>query len=317
MERPYATSKPQAPATPAVAQLTERRPSVVRAFWRGMRPKHWAKNSFVLASFLFTMDQPGIMGRALPAFIATVCFCLVASAIYLVNDVCDAEADRLHPKKRHRPIAAGELSPRIALMGAGALVVAGVGGSVYLGGQFVLAVVGYVLLTISYSLWLKHIVIIDVMAVSAGFVIRAAAGAVAIGVSISPWLLICTTLIALLLSLAKRRAELAFVDTAEQHRRALEQYTVTMLDQMITIIAASTLMSYMLYTFLAAATTNRPALMLTIPLVVYGTLRFLFLAHRQEAGGIEEVLKDRGILLTVALWGLASAFILAFDRLLP
>jgi len=277
-----------------------------------MRPKHWVKNGFVLAGFLFTLDRPGVLERAWPVAIAVACFCLVASSIYLVNDVCDAAADRLHPKKRQRPIASGALSPRTAVLAAVILAVVGAGASFYLGWAFTAAVVGYVLLSVSYSLWLKHLVILDVMTVSTGFVIRAAAGAVAIGVEISPWLLICTLLIALLLSFAKRRSELALVDQAVGHRRILERYTLAMLDQMITIVAAATLMAYTLYTFLAATAMGRPALMLTVPFVFYGIFRFLYLAHRQQAGGIEDLLKDRGILLTVLLWAGVSGVVLTY-----
>ena len=303
---------PETAGVKPAAKRAGSRAATIHALWRAMRPRHWVKNSFVLAGFLFTLNQGGITQRAPLALLAVGCFCLLASAIYLFNDVCDAEADRLHPKKRHRPIAAGALSPQLAVGAAIVLAGGGLGIAWLLGWKFLLAALSYVALTVAYSLALKHLVILDVMAIAAGFVLRAVAGALAIDVEISSWLLICTTLLALLLGLSKRRVELALVDRAADHRRILEQYTLDMLDQMITVVTAATLMAYMLYTFLASTQVGRPALMLTIPFVVYGILRFLYLAQRQEAGGLEELLKDPGILVTVALWGATCGAILLF-----
>jgi 4-hydroxybenzoate polyprenyltransferase len=285
---------------------------------RALRPKQWLKNGVLLAGLLFTLDTGHTAGDWLRVAAGIGVFCLLASAIYLINDLRDAEQDRLHPRKRLRPIAAGEVKAGAALGLALALAVAGGAAALALGWEFALTAAAYLLLTVAYSLWLKHVVIVDVMVLASFYVIRAVAGAVVIGVEISPWLLVCTTLGALFIGLAKRRNELLTVEDAGSHRRALEEYTVAMLDQMINIVAASTLVAYMLYTFPTFSRTaqQRPLLMLTIPFVVYGLFRFLYRMHRHGKGGdpSADLVEDRPLLVCGVLWALTAAAIMLYGR---
>lgn len=282
------------------------------ALFRAMRPRHWVKNSVVLAGILFTLDQHHPAGDWLRAFAAVAVFCALASAIYLVNDVCDLEQDRLHPRKCRRPIAAGQVSVGAALIAALALAAGGLAGSALLGLPFALAAGGYVALTVGYSTWLKHCAVLDVMVLAGCYVLRAAAGALVVAVEISPWLMICTTLGALLIGLAKRRNELLTLENAGSHRRVLDGYTLPMLDQMIAVAAGSTLMAYMLYTILSDTGQGRPALRLTIPFVVYGIFRFLFMIHRQGKGGdpAQELIEDWGLVVCGLLWAAACAAVM-------
>ena len=282
--------------------------------FQALRPQQWVKNGILLAGILFTLDQRHPLGAWLMVGLAVAVFCLLSSAIYLVNDLCDLERDRLHPRKRNRPLASGKVSPRVGVVTAAVLSVVSLRSAVVLDLQFGLVALTYFALTLAYSLHLKHQVILDVMSVAAGFLLRAVAGAVVIKVTISPWLVICTTLLALLLSLAKRRHELvALEDQAGSHRKILHEYTEGMLDQMITIITASTLMSYALYTFYSPTAKGRPMLMLTLPLVIYGLLRFLYLVHRRAPNGHNkvDVVEDRPLIVTALLWALLSAAIVA------
>jgi 4-hydroxybenzoate polyprenyltransferase len=266
------------------------------------------KNLVLLAGILFTLDKGHPAGDWLRVAGAIAVFCALASAIYLVNDLCDVEQDRKHPRKRNRPIAAGFVSVRTASVTAVVLALAGLAGAALLGTEFALIAAGYVALTLAYSFWLKHTVIVDVMALAGCYVVRAAAGAAVIHVDISPWLLVCTTFGALLIGLAKRRNELILLDDARSHRRILEEYSVPMLDQMITIVTACTLVSYILYTIISPTGQRRP-LWLTIPFAVYGILRFFYLVHRHGAGGdpTTEFLEDRGLLACAVLAGLTAA----------
>lgn len=283
--------------------------SLARALLRTARPRQWVKNAIVLAGLIFSrslLHWP-LVWRALAA---TVTFILVSSAVYFLNDLLDVEQDRRHPLKRGRPIASGELSP--ALAAAVAALLFGMAGlaSLLLGLPFAYTVLGYVVLQVAYSTVLKQVVIVDVLAIALGFVLRAAAGAVVIHVPISPWLLVCTVLLALFLALTKRRHELTLLQTeAVQHRPILEEYSVELLDQMINVVTASTVMAYTLYTFNSS---RGLAMMLTIPFVLYGIFRYLFLVHRRDAGGSPEqvLLRDRPLLLNVLLWVVASALIL-------
>lgn len=284
---------------------------LLRAIIRTARPKQWVKNGIVLAGLIFSLNLfnwPSFW-RALAA---AADFCLISSAVYFMNDLFDIEKDRRHPTKRFRPIASGQLSVAVAVGVAAVLsVVAGFIASV-LGPSFALTALGYVGLQVAYSARLKQIVIIDVLAIAAGFVLRAVAGAVVIPVPISPWLLVCTVLLALFLALTKRRAELSLLqDGATEHRPILEQYSVDMLDQMINVVTASTVMAYSLYTFTAGRT---PYLMLTIPFVLYGIFRYLFLVHKRDAGGSPEqaLLRDRPLMVNVLLWVAVSVAILYY-----
>jgi len=279
-----------------------------------VRPGEWTKNLFVFAGLLFgqRLTDPLAVKRAGLAFLI---FCALAGVVYLVNDVADRDRDRQHPRKRNRPIASGALSVPTALGAAALLTACGLGAAWWLGRDFFAVAAGYLLLLVLYSGPLKHIVIIDVLTIAIGFVLRVAAGAVAIGVPISQWLLICTILLALFLGLSKRRHEIVLLaDGAIGHRRILEEYSPYLLDQMIGVVTASTLMAYILY-----ATSHETAekfgtslLGLTIPFPLYGIFRYLYLVHRKEGGGspAELLLNDRPLLACVALWAVGVAVII-------
>lgn len=304
----------------------------LRALLAALRPRQWSKNlaifvGLVFAQRLFTLAA---LERALLAFVA---FCLASSFIYLVNDLCDLDNDRRHPVKRNRPLASGALPMTYAfaamivlLLGCAAisvllfiLPIAAPGdifareGSANL--LFVLTLTSYLLLMILYSLRLKHIVLIDVFVIAAGFVLRILAGAVVIPVSISPWLYLVGIFLSLFLALNKRRHELIFLqEEAGQHRQILKEYSLPMLDQMITIVSAATVIAYGLYTF--EGPTGNERLVVTLPLVLYGLFRYLYLVHiRKEGGSPEEtLLRDRHILGTVVL---CIAIIIVVLYLLP
>jgi 4-hydroxybenzoate polyprenyltransferase len=241
-------------------------------------------------------------------------FCGLSGTAYLINDLTDLDRDRLHPKKRLRPVASGALSQRAALTAAALLGLACLGLSFRLGPAFLAAAAAYVLLNLAYSFWLKSVVILDVIAISLGFVLRAVAGALAIGVQFSDWLLVCTLLLALFLALAKRRHELvSMTDVAVDHREILAEYSPYLLDQMIAVVTASCLMAYAFYT-LAPETIEKyrtDRLAWTIPFVLYGIFRYLYLVHGREEGGspTDVLLTDRPLLADVALWAAALVWI--------
>ena len=296
-------------AAPEILELPRRR-SPVRAAIVALRPRQWLKNLLVFAGLVFAAKL-GDAGRWLEAVAAFGAYCAVSSAAYLVNDLRDREDDRLHPVKRARPIARGELSPRRAVvlaagLAAAALALAGVLGLVSV--AFLLAFAG---LQAAYSFSLKHVVLLDVLVIGSLFVIRAAAGAAAVGVRISPWLLLCTALLALFLALAKRRGELVLVGA--QHtpgRPALEGYSLELVDQLVAIVAASTVIAYSLYTLTAR---DSKALLATVPFVIFGLFRYLLLVHRDDVGEEPEqvLLTDVPIILAVAGWIATAAVILA------
>lgn len=293
-----------------------RRRSNMWALFVSLRPKQWTKNGLVLLGLVFSLSlrDPHLTARALLAFLV---FCALASATYLVNDVIDLKRDRQHPVKRRRPIASGEVSPAEALAVAAAMLAAALALAVNINSAFALTALAYPILTMSYSLWLKHIAIVEVLAVAAGFVLRAAAGAVAIGVPISPWLYMCTLLGALFLAASKRRAELVLLEEfASGHRRSLEGYTVQFLDQMIAVLAAASVIAYSLYTFSAENLPRNQAMMLTIPFVLYGIFRYLYLVQTRQGGGTPEeaLLGDKPLLVTVVGWGIASTLIIYLFR---
>lgn len=281
------------------------------ALIRALRPLQWTKNGLVFAALIF--DRKFVdPGAVLITIAAAVCFCLVSSAGYLVNDVRDAERDRLHPAKRYRPVAGGQLSERSALVTAGviSLLALAIGSLIRL--EFTLVLIGYLLLMLAYNLGLKNWPILDVFAIGGGFVFRAAGGAVAIAVPISPWLYVCTMLLALLVGFTKRRQELVTLEArAGQHRESLLGYSVPVLDQYITILAAATIIAYSVYTFDAAAVPQNHVMMLTIPFVAYGIFRFLDIARQGELGGRPEALlfADKPLLFSLVGWGITSALI--------
>jgi len=281
-------------------------PSPAVLLLRSLRPQQWTKNLFVFAGLLFSghlLDR-----SAWPAAAAAfLIFCGLSGAVYLVNDVLDRAADAQHPIKRHRPIASGALSPQVALTTALVLTGACLVGALVINTGLALAAVSYVGLLVAYSAVLKHHVIIDVLTLAAGFVLRAVAGAVAIGVPISHWLLVCTTLLALFIGLSKRRHELTLLtDGAAGHRPILQEYSPYLLDQMISVVTAATLVAYSVYT-ISSETAGRlgsDRLGLTIPFVLYGIFRYLYLVHQRNEGGSpsELLLTDRPLLICVALW---------------
>jgi 4-hydroxybenzoate polyprenyltransferase len=282
------------------------------AIVRCLRPKQWTKNLLVFAGLVFTYNllNPGMLSRVVLAFIA---FCMLSSAGYIWNDLRDAPADRLHPTKRRRPIAAGLVPPWLAATVALALGVAGLLLAFSLGTSFMLVASLYMLLTVSYSIWLKHLVLIDVFGIAAGFVLRAVGGAVVIGVPVSPWLYVCTVLVSLFLGLGKRRNELEVLEAdAAGHRKNLEQYSLELVDQLILIVASVTIMAYSLYTFSAENLPRDHSMMLTIPLVVYGLFRYLYLVRVKRQGGAPEdlLLTDPGMLGTAVAWVLVSVIVL-------
>ena len=285
-------------------------PSLVRT----LRPEQWTKNLIVFAALMFGQKLLDVeaVSRTVAAFVV---LCVLSGVVYLVNDLFDQEADRIHPTKRFRPIASGELSRGIAVAWAVALGSAALGVAAWLGPLFALIAAAYLLLFVLYSQWLKHIVIVDVMSIAIGFVLRAVAGAAVIGVPVSDWLLVCTVLLALFLGLSKRRHELTLLaDSAAGHRRILDEYNPYLLDQMISVVTASTLMAYIIYctsqeTIERFGTRN---LVLTVPLPIYGILRYLYLVHRRDGGGnpSELLITDRPLLICVALWGLVTTLVI-------
>jgi 4-hydroxybenzoate polyprenyltransferase len=279
-----------------------------------LRPAEWTKNLIVFAALLFgrkLFDVDAVL-RAGAAF---AIFCILSGVVYLLNDVADRDRDRRHPYKRRRPIASGELATSTALAAAIALTVVALAGSLVLHAWFAVVAAAYLVLMGLYSGWLKHIVIIDALVIAMGFVLRAVGGAVVLDVAISHWLLICTILGALFLALSKRRHELVLLaDSATEHRRILQEYSPYLLDQMIGVVTASTLVAYMFYT-ISPETQEKfgtSLLGLTIPFPIYGIFRYLYLVHQKEGGGspAEMLLNDRSLLICVALWGLAVAIIL-------
>ncbi len=286
------------------------------ALVRCMRPWQYTKNLLVFAALIFAqrMADPDAVLKTIVAF---VFFCMVSSAVYLINDMRDAEEDRRHPEKCDRPIASGALSSDLAAVVAAILVVVGLGGSLIVNFGLGGVIASYFGLQMLYQYVLKQRVILDVFAIAGGFVLRAVAGAEAISVVISPWLLICTLLLALFLGLAKRRGEILLLEEdAAGHRTTLRKYSVEMLDQLIPVVAASTLMSYCLYTISdrTVAQIGSTQLMYTIPFVIYGLFRYVYLMHRQGQGGAPDrtLLTDKPLLANVALYVLTAAAIVYF-----
>lgn len=277
-----------------------------------MRPLQWTKNGVLFAALVF--DQKLFeLDPLLRTVAAALIFCGLSSAIYLINDVRDVAADRLHPVKRFRAVASGELSPRTALQLAAILLTVSLGAAYLVRPEFLLIALAYAGLMIAYTVWLKQVVLVDVLTIAAGFVLRAAAGAVAISVEISPWLLVCTMLLALLLGFGKRRHEVVTLRArAARHRASLETYSARLLDQLIGITAASTVIAYAVYTFDSASVPANHSMMLTIPLVVYAVFRYLYLVYLRRLGGSPELMlvRDRPLLVSIVLWGLSSVLVL-------
>jgi 4-hydroxybenzoate polyprenyltransferase len=319
------STTPKAPATIIDRRVLHVVLNEAQQLLIAMRLKQWLKNGLVLLAVMFSVgeawypfDVASWAPLLLRSSVAFVSFCAVASAAYLVNDIRDIERDRVHPVKRWRPLASGVLQARTAIIAAGLLFSLGIGLSLSLGAGFAVILAAYVALTFAYSLLLKDIVIVDLFALSTGFVIRAAAGAIAIAVPISSWLYLCTFLGALFIAINKRRHELTLLSgDAMFHRPMLAQYTVPLLDQMTMIVASSSVLTYALYTTTAPNMPSNHAMVLTVPFVMYGVFRYLLLVHGQNAGGSPEevLLHDRGLQLDLILWLAISLTILAISRL--
>ena len=289
-------------------------PSPARDVLQLLRPAQWSKNAILFGALLFSkhlFDPPEVL-RVVAAFAS---FCLVASAAYVMNDLRDADRDRRHPQKRFRPIPAGRVSPNTALLvGIGA----GVGGlalAAALGMSFLALVAFYLAWQVAYTFLMKEIVILDVMALSVGFVVRAVAGGVVIDVPISPWLVICTFLLALFMGFAKRRHEVILLDAgAADHRRSLREYSPYFLDQMIAVVTASTVVAYAIYTVSPEVQEKLGTqyLYVTIPFVLFGIFRYLYLVHQKEEGGnpTQIMLTDAPLIVDVLLWAMTAAFVL-------
>lgn len=302
----------------AVEQATDRlaRPRRLTAvsLVAACRPEQWTKNFFVFAALLFAkrLQDREALGAAVETF---AIFCALSSAVYLVNDIADREADREHPLKRFRPIASGELSPVTAGAAAALLAGGGVAAAWAIGPPLGLTALAYLGLQAAYSAILKHIVILDALAIASGFVLRAVAGGVAIAVPVSNWLLACTTLLALFLALAKRRHELISLSGgATRHRPILDEYNPYLLDQMIAVVTASAVVAYAAYTTSpeTSAKLGTDRLALTIPFVLYGVFRYLYLVHRKDGGGNPSalLLTDAPLLACVVLWAAAVVVLL-------
>ncbi len=300
--------------------------SIGRSILVSMRPRQWPKNLLVLAAFLFSVNlawEPNdvsswlpLLGRASAAF---AIFCLVAGADYLINDVRDAEADRLHPRKRLRPIAAGQLDPGLALGAAAAFVAIGVAASFVLEARFGLVVVSYLALMLAYSFALKRVVILDLLIIAVGFLLRAMGGAFVIDVSISPWLYLVTIMAALFLAIYKRRGEIASLqgqEDAASHRAVLEEYPPGLLDQMVAVVSSATIMTYSIYVITAENLPSNNAMVFTGPFVLYGVFRYQYLVHRKGAGDSPDEIftQDVPLMIDILAWMVTVAVVLFVFR---
>jgi 4-hydroxybenzoate polyprenyltransferase len=283
---------------------------------KSLRPQQWIKNLFIFAPLIFSRNVLNLpfLVTTIEAFAA---FCLVSSAHYIFNDLRDIEEDRRHPVKSLRPLASGRLEKGPAVVALLVIGAAGIALSATIDTAFLLIVLAYLVLQTAYSMWLKHVVILDVFVVAAGFLIRVVAGGLAIHVMISSWLLICTILLSLFLAMGKRRHELVLLDEeATSHRPILREYNTYLLDQMISVVTASTLVAYCLYTISeeTVAKFGTRNLVFTVPFVLYGIFRYLYLIHQKAEGGTPEalIIRDKPLLIDIFLWVASAALILRF-----
>ncbi|MCX7624788.1 MAG: decaprenyl-phosphate phosphoribosyltransferase [Candidatus Sumerlaeaceae bacterium] len=284
-----------------------------------LRPKQWTKNLLLFAGLIFSRHALEL-DRVARAFLAFAFFCCLSGVVYLINDLADLEADRLHPTKRTRPLAAGELSPRIAKLVAGILALGGLAGSFALNVRFGILATFYLVLMLGYSWRLKHLVILDILIVAIGFVMRAVGGIWAIEyadehIRITPWFLTCVLFLALFIAICKRRHELILLsDSATNHRPVLEDYSQPLLDQMVSVATAATVISYALYVTLGVrpeTVRNHEYMIFTLPFVLYGIFRYLYLVYKRREGGAPEalLLQDGPLLVNLALWLLAMFWV--------
>lgn len=307
---------PDAPVFEEPPAPHRRKPAVLLVL-ETMRPKQWSKNTFVFAGLLFSGTVTD-GDKVLAAITVAIAFCLVSGATYLLNDAVDAEGDRHNERTKNRPIARGDLSVAVALASAALATVAGIALAALVNWESLAVLVGYVVLQLAYSNYLKHVLFIDVMAIAAGFVLRAAAGGVAVDVAISSWLLLCTGLLAVFLGFTKRRGEaVALGGGVQPNRRVLESYSVGLLDELIAVVTPTTVVAYALYAVTGAAT---DWMLLTVPFVMYGIFRVLFLIHHR-AGVTDEpavvVWRDRPLLGCVVAWVVCAALIVVISGDVP
>ena len=281
---------------------------MLKALLKTMRPKQWAKNVFLLAAIVFDRKLTN-MDAMLHTIIGVIAFSLVASVVYIINDIADVEADRQHPTKRNRPIAAGKLSITAAWVSATVLLLIAFPVAIWLSPSFALITFLYLVLNLIYSKWLKHVVLLDIILLASLYVIRVAAGVALIDVvRFSPWIYIFTTFLALLMGTGKRRAELSEIaDGPNAQRRVLDGYTLSFLDQLITLASGMTIITYSLYTFSAPNLPDNHIMMLTIPFLIYGIFRYQYMLQVKGTGSAPEelVLSDRPLQFAIVLWGLA------------
>ncbi|MEK3704886.1 decaprenyl-phosphate phosphoribosyltransferase [Paenibacillus sp. FSL R7-0198] len=283
--------------------------NIISLYFEEMRWKQWTKNVLVFAALIFSIEKLDST-KVIYSLLGFICYCLISSCIYIFNDFLDRHSDRLHPVKKFRPIASGRINPYQALIFAALLFLLTIIASFYLSLIFGIVISGYFLLNLCYSVKMKHIVILDIMAIAAGFVLRAIGGAVVINVYLTPWFLVCTMLLALFLAVNKRRNELIILEKdGAGHRKVLSKYSVSLIDQMNNIVTSSTVVSYALFTFTSGRTVH---LMWTIPFVLYGIFRYLYLVYvNNEGGAPEKVLySDKPLLITVVLYVIATVLIL-------
>lgn len=282
----------------------------IAAYIKLLRPKQWIKNLFVIAPLIFAKHvfEYDYIVKIVVAFIL---FCLISSGVYVLNDIIDCEKDRLHPKKKNRPIASGLISKTEGIVLLVITLPLVIGISFYADSFFGLAILLYFINNVLYSYKIKHMVILDVMSIALGFLLRVIGGGLIIKVNISPWILLCTLLLSLFLGFSKRRNELVVLENgAESHRKILEEYSLEFIDNMLSIVTASTVMAYCLYTF--SANNGNFRMMITIPFVLYGIFRYQYIIYKKKEGGSPEdtVLSDIPLIISILLWGLISIVIL-------
>jgi len=285
--------------------------------FKTMRPKQWSKNAVVFAALVFAFRLRDLQAVALTAA-AFILFCLLSSAVYIMNDLVDREQDSRHPRKRFRPLASGALSPRIAQAACVVILVGTLAVAFLINWQFGAICLIYFVTQIAYSFWLKHVVIVDVLLLASGFVLRAMAGALVIDVPISPWLYVCVTLLGLFLGFSKRRHELILLsEGAGSHRKILQEYSPVLLEEMITVVTAGAVMAYAQYTFTAENLPKNHLMMITIPFVLYGIFRYQYLIYQKNEGGTPEelLLKDRPLLACIVLWGRSFSAVLTLGKI--
>lgn len=292
---------------------------MLKAIIKSMRPKQWVKNVFVLAALVFDRQLTN-WPATLTTLIGVFLFCMLSGAVYLINDVFDKKADQNHPTKKNRPIASGKLPVNVAITTAIIVVVGSLYWAFRLSSSFGVISTVYFVMNLAYSFKLKHIPLIDVMVIATGFVLRVGAGVSLIQVErFSPWLYVCTTLLALFIGFGKRRAEIVCLsENATQHRKVLDGYSLEFLDQLITIVSGTAIVAYSLYTFSAPNLPENNSMMLTIPFVLYGLFRYLYLIKIQKSGGAPEdlILSDRPLQVCILLWGISVVVIFYWSKLI-